>query len=1028
MLSLVRAGVLAGMLLLALPPLHAAGLGKLNVLSSLGQPLQAEIDLVNVPKAEIGSLVARVASPDAFRDAKLDFNSALSSVTFVVERRANGQPYLRMATTQPVNEPFLDVLIELSWSSGKLLREYPVLLDPPAYATAKAPATVALPESGAALPDEGKTKGKVAARGKAASVMTARTEAIKRDAGAQGASEAASADPGAEPGGRGTEARSEPARPAPGAQASVDEATPQSGADVKPGSEAKPAPATEAKDGLQAKPPAEARGAGAVSNPDAAARSEAPYVVKRGDTLYRIATKLRPEGVTIEQMLLALYQQNKDAFSGQNMNRMQTGQVLKVPAASVAAEIDPVEAQRQVKIQASDWNGYRQKLASAVRSRPAREAPAKQSASGKIAPAVEEPPPSKAPSQDVLKLSRGDTPASGRGGGRGKNAAGSLQDRLNTLQEEAVARNNALREANDRVALLEKNIKDLQQLVELKKSASAGAAPTAAALAATAGAAPGAGGAKPLPANPPGAAGGAPPQGAQRQGITKVAAPAPERSLTDEVMAKVNDNPLYVGVGFSLLVLALLLAILARRRRQHDLVEFVAHEVSSNTAAAKPASEPKGSVPMDSPSASFLSDFDQLTPGTTALGGSIDPVAEADVYIAQGRDAQAEELLKEAAIKDPARREIPLKLLEIYHARKSKTAFETVAKQLQGSIGARHASWNKVAEMGRSIDPGNALYAAPGATSLSGASAAAPASHEVSGSKTSSAMPESLFNMGTIAEAPASGTADVPKAPLESMDMDFNMDLDDKTQASATASSERDKAPHAQAPTPGHDLDFDLALPFEKSADEGKKDAPVANKHDDPFLLDFDLDPKPLPAGPASGEPHAKGETAAEAESDKGHDPLDFKGRTVDLMNSTAGSGTAAPPVQSPATQAVPERPPVAPSGTPGRPVIDLMGRLPKTGVLKAVPESRSTPPQTASLPELDLSPVNLDLGRTTPGMNTGGARHDGDWAKVTTKLDLARAYLEIGDKEGAHEILQEVVEEGDAEQKQEAKRLSAQV
>ena len=1020
MLSLVRAGVVAGMLLLAPPLLQAAGLGKLNVLSSLGQPLQAEIDLVNVPKGEIGSLVARVASPDAFRDAKLDFNSALSSVTFVVERRANGQPYLRMATAQAVNEPFLDVLIELSWSSGKLLREYPVLLDPPAYAAAKAPVAVALPESGGAPASERKAKGKVAAPAKATPAMTARSEDIKPAAGAQPAGEPARQEPGADVG-------NEPGSQGRGAQPGVDQATPQSGADSKARNVAQPAPVTEAKESVQAKPPAEVRSAAASSAPDARApaRSEAPYVVKRGDTLYRIATKLRPEGVTIEQMLLALYQENKDAFSGQNMNRMRTGQVLKVPEASVAAAIDAGEAQRQVKIQASDWNGYRQKLAVAVRSRPARETPAEQSSSGKIAPAVEKPPAANAPAQDVLKLSRGDTPASGRAGRRGAKNGGSLQDRLNTLQEEAVARDNALREANERVALLEKNIRDLQQLVELKKSASPAAASAAAGLATPAGAALGAGGAKPPPANAQGSGGAAP--AAQRQGFTKVAAAAPERSLTDEVMAKVNDNPLYVGIGFSLLVLALLLAILARRRREQDLV-FVPHELGSNAAAAHPASAPKASVPVEPQTSSFLSDFDQLTPGTTALGGEIDPVAEADVYIAQGRDAQAEELLKAAAIKDPARREIALKLLEIYHARKSKAAFETVAKQLQGSIGARHASWNKVAEMGRSIDPGNALYAAAGAASIAVASSTPPASPEAYPGKSVSAT-ENLFNIGPIAAAPASGTAGVAKAPLDSLDMDFDMDLGDKTHAPATSFKEPEKAPHAQAPTPGHDLDFDLALPFEKPAPERKNDSPVANKRDDPFLLDFDLDAKPVPTAHASGEPQGKGETAADAGSDKAHDPLDFKSRTVDLINANAGSSTAQPPLHSPApvVQAIPDRPPVAAS-VPARPVIDLMGRLPRTGVLKAVPESRTTSPHAASLPELDLSPVNLDLARTTPGISRGGARNDGDWQKVSTKLDLARAYLEIGDKEGAHEILQEVVEEGDAEQKQEAKRLSAQV
>ncbi|MGH8619323.1 MAG: type IV pilus assembly protein FimV, partial [Burkholderiales bacterium] len=111
---------------------EAAGLGKITILSSLGQPLAAEIELVAVQKEEIPSLTARLASPEAFRAANITFSPALAGARLAIERRANGQYYIRLSSSRIVNEPFLDLLVELTWGSGRLVREYTVLIDPPA--------------------------------------------------------------------------------------------------------------------------------------------------------------------------------------------------------------------------------------------------------------------------------------------------------------------------------------------------------------------------------------------------------------------------------------------------------------------------------------------------------------------------------------------------------------------------------------------------------------------------------------------------------------------------------------------------------------------------------------------------------------------------------------------------------------------------------------------------------------------------------------------------------------------------------
>ncbi|HTE14434.1 MAG TPA: fimbrial protein FimV, partial [Burkholderiales bacterium] len=119
----------------------AAGLGRLNVLSQLGQPFAAEIDLVNVSKEELATLKASLASPAAYQAANLQFNPALNALRMSIERRANGTPFIKATSFRPVAEPFLDLLIEVSWQGGKIVREYSALLDPPGMETPAAAVT-----------------------------------------------------------------------------------------------------------------------------------------------------------------------------------------------------------------------------------------------------------------------------------------------------------------------------------------------------------------------------------------------------------------------------------------------------------------------------------------------------------------------------------------------------------------------------------------------------------------------------------------------------------------------------------------------------------------------------------------------------------------------------------------------------------------------------------------------------------------------------------------------------------------------
>jgi pilus assembly protein FimV len=136
--QLVAAGLIAVPLMA-----NAAGLGKLSVTSALGQPLAAEIELFAADKAELDSLTASLASEQAFRDAHVEFSPVLSSLRFAVEKKPNGKSVLKVTSGRPVNDPFVDMLVELSWSSGRLVREYTMLLDPPGVAAQQAVAPAA---------------------------------------------------------------------------------------------------------------------------------------------------------------------------------------------------------------------------------------------------------------------------------------------------------------------------------------------------------------------------------------------------------------------------------------------------------------------------------------------------------------------------------------------------------------------------------------------------------------------------------------------------------------------------------------------------------------------------------------------------------------------------------------------------------------------------------------------------------------------------------------------------------------------
>lgn len=973
--------------LLALSPLSAdaAGLGKLTVTSALGQPLRAEIELVSVQKGDLDSLVARLASEDAFKEAKIERGGALLGLRFSVEQKKDGQPVLRLTTVQPVNEPFLDMLVELNWSAGRLLREYTVLLDPPGFAEPQAVQPVIVPSL-------------------------------------------------------------KPAQIAPSTQAMA--------------LESPPAPnAIGAKPGKSAAKPAERKPAAAEAAPAESRQAQAPETkdygpVKKGETLTGIASQLRPGGYSLEQMLVALYQSNKQAFSGKNMNRLKSGQILRVPEEQQLAALGRAEAVHEVRAHTADWNAYRQKLSAAVEEAPApKEAAPKQVAKGKITTAVEDkaaPPP--APSKDVLKVTKGEAPAGGK-------EMQVLQSKVQSLQEETIAREKSLKEANDRIATLEKSIKEMQQLIEVKNKNLAELQKQAAAKPEAAPAA------KPAeaPAKPAGPAAEKPaeaakpveekpmvakPRPAPAKPRLEPVAPPPEPGLLDSI----SGNPLYLAGGAAALIAlggGALVAINRRRRKSLSSFEdsiLTGGELKANTIFGETA----GGV-VDTGDTSFLTDFSQAGLGTIDTN-DVDPIAEAEVYMAYGRDAQAEEILKEAMAKDPNRHEIHLKLLEIYAARKNLIVFETLAGELYAATGGHGAIWEKAAEMGRALDPNNPLYgikegagAKPAAEMTPAAAAfasvdlgeptqglmqaAEAAEVEEPSEDLSHELDFSVDEASPLEEAEVPAEEPLPGEPLEPEPeaaeeeigaLEFDLGSFGETPAAAPPAEEAE----ALADT-GQGMDFDLGdLMPEQPLGEAEAEPEPAAVEDlveelpQAESLELDLDAL-MPQAESGGEVQA-GSPADVAEKEE--ESMDFSLDFPEMKPEPAAEPEATPAAAVEEESIVIESAPIAEEEEPH---LDFDFDL---GAIEA--PAPAAEPSPEAMPALDLSGISLDLEE--PAAQAGAeeaaipAESEIASAEVATKLDLARAYVEMGDSEGAKEILAEVLKEGSPQQQAEANQLLA--
>ena len=350
--------------LLLAPFSHAASLGSLNLSSNLGEPLLAEVEVLLEPQESLSGLQATLASEQAYAKQGIAYQSHYLDLKVELLQTPQGLAFLKLSSSLPINEPYLDVLLQLDWAAGRLQKQYIVLLDPPQSAKAEA-------------------------------------------------------DPITAPMGM------------------VDEAN----ADTQLQASILPDQSADQVD--QARPLA--------------------LVSKPGDTLSSLAKSMPQEGVSLDQMLLGLYQANPQAFEAGNMNRLKAGQTLALPSPAELLATQAAAATAEVKLHASNWQAYRAALANKVLNQAARaDAVQAQSASGKIGSAKDDADKVKTANNDVLKLSAGD-----------KEAAKSADAKLMVLQEDATAREKSLQESEARAQALQKQIQDMQQLLRLKNQSMA---------------------------------------------------------------------------------------------------------------------------------------------------------------------------------------------------------------------------------------------------------------------------------------------------------------------------------------------------------------------------------------------------------------------------------------------------------------------------------------------------------------------------------------------------------------------------
>ncbi len=1039
----------------------ALGLGNIDLKSALNQPFDAQIEVVSATPDELQGLRVGLAEPEMFTKYGLDRPAFLQALDFRVVTDRSGRGVIRVTSQQSITEPFVTLLVEASWPRGRVLREFTVLLDPPVLLPA--PAT---PQA----------------------VQPAETRSTSP-----------------------SEAGGAISRPAPAAPPAR-----------QPAPEPGRSPALSAP---QAEPPPVSRNTPPSRSPSVAPGS-AYGPVQRGDTLWDIADRARPDGVTINQMMVAIYQTNPDAFGG-NINLLRAGSSLQLPGGTDFDALTRTAANAEVRRQTDEWSSRSSEGPGQLRLLPPAEPDVARTPAPTRPSTATTPTPSPSPSPSPSTTAPVTSPAPAAEDRRPLEVDNST---LQNLQQASAAPAEPPAPGSGAAGV------DLEQ-EQIFADDSAPETPA------------------PAPAPAP----------------VATQAPAPVAagpSLIARLVGLAASPLLWIGLGVAALLLTALWFMRRRRQEEPEGItgrwealesEVDDEQVREATArmrrqlpedtivveeqrpertapgraepeapARRPAARP---ARAERPAAAAPPSDETLSSQTVINLDQADAVAEADFHMAYGLYDQAAELVQKALEASPDRRDLKLKLLEVYFVWGNKDAFLKAAQALRKEIGSgADADWDKVVIMGRQICPGEKLFAdataAPGRVDLDLEAGDSPldlAFDDVEVGDDGVALDDlgaALdFNLEASDERPAPKVAPAkPAKPAakaardlgdDALDIgaqtaagleaalfapDESHDLDDETAASTDVGSDTlaitqesptierpatglypADAPTVETPTiesPAADsptlLETTAETPFRRRESPTVEQPGLsAGGASGEYTAEIDLDDLGLDVKDIEELPQDLGElpTAADRETDTRRQPalqaddelLSATGVTKVLDDNDAVESFEHEQTSILSDQDATMLAPGFGDGTmTGTEVID--GRFEvddqsgDTSLVKALGKGDGVDldladltaalhgadtveqPKTSSFSRevfgdgetpLDLDVGNDPLGDNDPtGTEAMSPLDPQTMTEVGTKLDLARAYIDMGDPEGARSILEEVLDEGDPNQRREAQSL----
>ncbi|GAB6142332.1 motility hub landmark protein FimV [Methylosoma difficile] len=799
---------------------YPLGIGDIKLHSALNENLKADISLMLAPGEKPADVKVKLASPEKFIEAGIPWTSVLSDIKFETVAGDNGVVLVKLSTRNALKEPFLDLMLEVTWPKGSLFREFTVLVDPPAvYEQPTIPVANSYDtyQSNPYFPSE-------------------RPQAVRQ------------------------QSRSKPRRTA------------------------------------------------------AAVSHDGSLVTSKNDTLWGIAQRVnRGSDASVEQMMIAIYQNNPQAFFKQNVNALMAGKRIKVPDRNTVIQLSRKQALAEFNQQNNAWN-----------NRQVTDVPAMAHSNADSEPDNELTlhAPNQATVADKVEISaESQQTAEAKNTSKPVEVDAGTEDKADT-SEPLAGKSGADAEIKAKIAELEKQLATMQQIVALKDQqlailqnkpqpqpqAQAQQAPVQ----------------NPEPVVTPAPVTEAQPQPDTEKPVVAPIKPKPVIKPAQIKPVEPNESYYYLGViGIGSGLLTVLGWFWFRNRRldrDSGLDAIRAYTSASKGQTSKPTAELEKAVDNNFGAGSdnlFLAEFIPGEFDTFDMDhDEIDPISEADVYLAYGRYQQAEELMRQAIEDQPDHDEYKLKLLEIYYSNNNSKDFENYAWQLSDT-GKKddRLFWSKVIEMGSEICADSALF-------------------NPNGSKLNLTKPS--FDVSPAATEPT------PAIEEQSVDMFASESFESLIESSAK---------QEETDVSGELFDFDLSF-FEEESNERSGES-AENR-----TVEFELfdEPKPL-----------QQDFAVE-------DSEPFSTNIIEFDK-------------------------------PSEPKID------------------ASPLSYSFEDEFDFGLLGDDKGK---GEIPPPAIDLGNIDEIETKLDLAIAYIDMGDKESAIEIVQEILEKGNDKQRDVAQSLLA--